>query len=254
MYMPEGGKGVKKIIIAIMVLLIGLISVGIHQNSPEVILSKIDIAKFKEGPRKLNYQVYLLGVFPVGRAVFSRDSAISLSARAKSEGLISKIYPFEAVISSIIDSKTGLPSALSQSLKTKDKEIIKEVKYDQANNTMQRGEVLRSILPETYGPLSLLAMLRGLDMRAVNEFDFNINTNQKNYAFTGNIIESEHRIKGQSHTIYRLKARIFRRDKNLYHQSRVDIVFLDNAGKTPIYVKVFASGGLITIRLVNSDY
>lgn len=247
----------KKVIIAILIILAALLSVSAYQNNPQTILKKIDIARLESQPKQLIYKVYFLGIFPLGKALIEDNGLVRfegkdlylLSARAGSDGLVSKLYPFSAHIDSYLELKTFLPAIFIQQLKTKDKEIIKEARYDQANNIMEIAGQKRNILPETYEPLSALCRLRSLDLEKISNFDLNVNNNQKNYAFSGDITKEEIRLKDGTAKFYRLKGKIFRRDKNPYHQSQVEFVLLGNKQRIPVFIRVFASGALITARL-----
>lgn len=248
----------KKVLIVITVSLVLALSVSAYQNNPRTILASLDAVKLENQSKQLVCKVYFLGLFPVGRAVLKDEGLMKLegkdfyhlSAQAGPEDLINKIYPFAAGIDSYLDPKTFLPVFFRQDIQTKDKEIRKEVSYNQINNVMEINGERRTIFPETYEPLSVLHKLRRMDLANISSFDLNINTNQKNYAFTGEISKENIQIKGGSLGIYKLKGRIFRRDKNPYHQSKIEIVLLDNGPKTPVFIRVFSSGALITVRLI----
>ena len=251
----------KKIIIIIVIILIAMIAISTYQNNPRTILANLDTAKLESQDKQLICKVYFLGIFPVGRAVIRDEGLVKfeggnfyhLNAQAGVESLIAKIYPFSANIDSYLDPGTFLPVVFRQDIQAKDEGLKKEVKYDQTNNVMEIGGEKRIILPETYEPLSVLYKLRRIDFSKISSFDLSINTNQKNYAFTGDITKENIKTKSGSAGIYRLKGKIFRRDKNPYHQSKIEIVLLDNAVKTPIFIKVFASGALITVRLIGQE-
>lgn len=248
----------KKIIIAILVISTAAIFISAWQNNPKTIINKIDIARLESQSKQLMFKVYFLGIFPLGKAVLEDNGLVRfegkdlylLSAQANADGFISKLYPFSASLESYLEAKTFLPVIFRQKLRTKDKETAKEARYDQANNVMEIAGQKRNILPQTREPLSALYKLRRLDLDAVSNFELNINTNQKNYAFTGSIASEDIQTKNGPANIYRLKGRIFRRDKNPYHQSQVEFVLLGNEQRTPVFIKVFASGALITARLV----
>lgn len=250
----------KKILVAVVLVLAVVVFISASGNNPQAILSRIGPDKLNADAKELVYKVYLFGALPAGEAViadkgldmFDRRDVYHLSALAKGTELISKIYPFEAALDSYLEPGTFLPLFFKQTLRAKDKETAKEVRYDQKNGIMLIALVKRSILPETYEPLSALYKLRRMDFNSLKAFDLNINTNQKNYAFTGSINKEELRLNNQGLNIFRLKGKIFRRDKNPYHQSHLEIVFLDNPQKTPLYIKVFASGALLTVRLTDS--
>lgn len=248
----------KKIIIACAVIAILLTVFSSHQNSSTAILAKLKTYDPKARNTQFCYRICLFGIFPVGKATLSDKGIVifrdifyyHLNAKAESEGVFFRIYPFSVNIDSYLAPKGLLPSIFLQDIKAKDKEIVKEVHYNQVNHIMQIKEERRSILPETYEPLSALLRLRGMDLEKTTAFDLNINTNQKNYAFSGMVKKGMAKLGEKNVKLYKLNAKIFRRDKNPYHQSRVDFIFLNDAQKTPIFIKVFASGGLITARLI----
>ena len=251
----------KKVLIVIIVSLLLAVCLSTYQNNPQTILVNLGTARLESQTKQLIYEVYFLGVFPVGKAVFGDEGLTKLegsnfyhlSAQAGVESLILKIYPFSANIDSYLNPETFLPIVFRQNIQTKDKELKKEVRYNQINNVMEIGGEKRTIFPETYEPLSVLHKLRRMDLDKMSSFDLNINTNQKNYAFTGDITKENIRAKSGQVSIYRLKGQIFRRDKNPYHQSKIEIVLLDNGPKTPLFIKVFASGVLITVRLIGQS-
>lgn len=251
----------KKVIIAILVIVTAGLLISAYQNNPKTILDKIDVVRLESQSKQLMFKVYFLGIFPLGKAVIEDNGLVRfegkdlylLSARAGSGGFVSRLYPFSAHIDSYLELKTFLPVIFTEKLKTKDKVIAREARYNQADNIMEIAGQRRNILPETYEPLSALCRLRRLDLEKISNFDLNINTNQKNYAFSGDITKEDIRLKDSTVKIYRLKGKIFRRDKNLYHQSQLEFVLLGNGQKTPIFIKVFASGVLITARLARTD-
>lgn len=251
----------KKAIIAVLIILAAALSISAYQNNPETIINKIGIARLENQSKQLMFKVYFLGIFPLGKAVLEDNGLVRfegkelclLSARASAGGFISRLYPFSGRLDSYLEPKTLLPVIFQQKLKTKDKEIVKEARYDQVNNIMEIAGQRRNILPQTREPLSALYKLRRMDLDKTANFDLNINTNQKNYAFTGSIASVAIQTKNGPLNIYRLKGRIFRRDKNPYHQSQVEFVLLGNQDKTPLFIKVFASGALIIARLIDRD-
>ncbi len=251
----------KKLFLIMAVTAALFVLISYSRNSPEEIFSRVKAAGLMPGAKRLCYNVYLFGVLPVGSAELTEagldkhneKQLYRLNASARSSVILSKIYPLSASIDSFLEPKTLLPAMYIQNIKTKDKELAKEAIYDQTAHIMQIKGERRSILAETYEPLSALSKLRRLDLEKTNSFDLNINTNQKNYAFTGEIKRGEINANGKRTEIYILKGKIFRRDKNPYHQSKVDFIFLADEDKTPIFIKVFASGGLITARLVRAE-
>lgn len=248
----------KKVIIYILVILTAAIFISAWQNNPKTIINKIDIARLESQAKQLTFKVYFLGIFPLGEAVLEDNGLVRfegkdlylLSAQANAGGFVSRLYPFSASLESYLEVKTFLPVIFRQKLRNKDKEIAKEARYDQVNNIMEIAGQKRNILPQTREPLSALYKLRRMDLDKTANFDLNINTNQKNYSLSGDITKEDMQLKDSTIKVYRLKGKIFRRDKNPYHQSQVEFVLLGNEQRTPVFMKVFASGALITARLI----
>lgn len=246
----------KKLYIILLLLLCAVLVYGIRQNSLKEIISKAD---FSAPSGKLYYRIYLFGFLPVGNAVLE-DNGISvwnkkkvyhLSAKAQAAGIISKLYPFTASIDSYLD-ENFLPVFFKQSLKTKDKDIVKEIRFYQDKNIMEILGVTRVILAQTYEPLSAIMRLRRMDFDKESNFDLNINTNQKDYALKGTARTQGVRLGKGVIKAYVLDGRIFRRDKNHYHQTNFTAVLSGAKFNTPVLMKFFSSGILVTITLVNA--
>ncbi len=222
-------------------------------NNTDIILSRKNIINLESSSTRMYYTIYLFGFLPVGKAMFAdRElaeykglSLYKLSAEAHGSNFVNKFYPFFARIDSYIDRINFLPIFFEQTMKINKQKSVKEISYDQKNNIMRILEERRSILSETYDPLSAIYKLRRSDLDILTDFDLNINTNQKNYVFIGKVKPGNAR----DLRIYEIKGKIFRRDKNPYHQSKVDIVLAGSKVKIPVLIKVFASGAYLTIKL-----
>jgi len=245
----------RKIFIVILIVLVSAMAMALYQNNPQNILAKIKLAQLTTPARQFDFKIYLFGVLPVGKAVIedrgNEDGFRHLSARAEATGIVLAVYPFSAKIDSYLDPDLLLPLIFRQEMKVKDKELIKEITYNQQNNVMETLGVKRSILPETYEPLSAMLKIRSLDLERSATFDLNINTNQKNYAFEGTINKQNMRLNDGKIQLFRLSGKIFRRDKNPYHQSQIDIVLADGKEKLPILIKIFSAGMSIVVRLTD---
>jgi hypothetical protein len=110
----------------------------------------------------------------------------------------------------------------------------------------------RQILADTQDNLSAIFYIQHQKLEVGKTFDINVNTNQKNYRLLAEVIEkTEYAIDKGKVGVWVMHADIRRRDKNNpYHRSSMTVYFLDNADKTPLLIKVMASGFYITARLV----
>ncbi len=248
----------KSVILLVLIGLFFIVNVMFYMNNnPGVILSKKELIENSFSAKRLYYTIYLFGFFPVGQAVISDDGLMrddgqnlyKLSALAKAVGIIAKVYSFNASINSYLEPNTFLPLFYKQEIKTPDKTLAREIYYNQVKNTIKMMGEERAIFADTYEPLSAMFWLRRTDLESKEAFDLNINTNQKNYAFAGTVAKRPNK----KHNVYLLKGKIFRRDKSPYHRSSVDIVLAGNKVKTPVLIKVFASGAYIIIKLTKSE-
>jgi hypothetical protein len=58
-------------------------------------------------------------------------------------------------------------------------------------------------------------------------------------------------IKNKEYKFALIEAGIRRRDKDPYHKSNVTIVLLEGRENIPVFIKVFASGALLTAKLID---
>jgi hypothetical protein len=116
---------------------------------------------------------------------------------------------------------------------------------------MESNKLKRQILPGTLDPFSVMYYLGRQTFEPGKEFDLNINTNQKNYRFFLKVLERKAQvINGKTIGIWLVKGDIRRRDKSPRHTTSLTMWLLDNGEKTPLFVRVSASGLPITARLV----
>jgi len=209
---------------------------------------------------ELRYRIYLLGIIPIGEAVFGVQKSeqyqgkavYHLSATAQSLNVFSKFFNATAALDSYIDTKQLTPIVFKQRIAISGKQsIVREVTYDQKSGTMSIAGVKRQILANTQDPLSAIFNLRRLNFDKIKDIEMNINTNQKNYILKGTGIQQEILINKRIYKIVSAKAEIRRRDKNPYHKSSITMVLLKEKQNLPILIKVFASGVLINARLID---
>jgi hypothetical protein len=165
---------------------------------------------------------------------------------------LSRIFNGYAILDSYVDMEGMSVVEFRQKIVVTGKQdLYREATYDQAKGIMTIGGIERQIYPDTQDQLSLMANIRRMDLDKVKGVEFNVNTNQKNYLFKGTVEPKDIAIKGRSYRIYLVNSTISRKDKNPYHKSNVDMVLLKNQGdNTPLLIKVFAGGFLISAKLV----
>lgn len=248
----------KRIFIVLLVLLLCLALLQLNNNRPKVIIARMLNSAAPEG--RAGYLVNLLGVIPVGEAVFYKEilqdynenKVYHLSAGAENLKFYSGLFRGRASIDSYIDKNSLDPLLFRQRLSLSGKqEAQKEVFYDQTNHIMSIAADRRQILPHTQDPLSAVFNIRRMDFTKVKEFEMNINTNQKNYLLTGRARPAALFIRGQRVEIVMVEAHIARRGKNPYHKSSIYMALWKDKANLPVYIRVFSSGMLITARLIS---
>ncbi len=254
-------KMIKKVSLVVLAIFLILIFWQISQNNPAAALKYVS----KKGPippdsRRLIYAVKFLGILPVGKAiiyspqeVIYKDKAVDyLCAKVSPYPYLAKVFKFKAQIDSFIAKDTGLPVLFRQKIEVEGKKSDnKEVFYDQERRIMSLRQEERVILPNTYEPLSAILYLRKADLNKQKDFDLNLNTNQKNYGMRA-VVLSKERLNNRD--IFTLGMQIARRDKNNpYHRSKVTLYLLDDPQKTPVLIKVMASGAYIVARLIGYE-
>lgn len=248
----------KKWLVLFIVIVLCFVFVFYNNSNIKNIISGLS----KKGdiePGELRYRVYLLGIIPIGEAVFGVEKSeqyqgqavYHLSATAQSLNVFSKFFNASAALDSYIDTKQLAPIVFKQRIAISGKQsIAREVTYDQKSGIMSIAGVKRQILANTQDPLSAIFNLRRLNFDKIKDIEMNINTNQKNYILKGTAIQQEILINKRIYKIVSAKAEIRRRDKSPYHKSNISIVLLKEKQNLPILIKVFASGVLINARLI----
>ncbi len=248
----------KKCIILFMVIIASLSFVVYNNSNIKNIISGL-AKKGDIKPGELRYRIYLFGILPVGEAVFGVEKTeqyqgqkvYHLSAAAQSLNVFSKFFNGSAALDSYVDIKGLAPIVFKQKIAISGRQgIDREVTYDQKNGIMSIAGVKRQILPDTQDSLSAIFNLRRLNFDKIKDIEMNINTNHKNYILKGTAVQREISINKKIYKIVSAKAEIRRRDKNPYHKSSITIVLLREKENIPILIKVFASGVLINVRLI----
>jgi len=208
----------------------------------------------------VNFEIKLFGFLPIGDAIveekgltlFNDKKVYRIALIAKSKKIFSRLIQAELRIDSYVDSESFLPVHYKEILRVSGKdERAKEITYNQHRNTMIAEGKKVKILPNTLDPLSAFNYVRQIDFNNVKYFDLNINSNQKNYIFRGEVDEIRYNIKDREVRVWRLTGYIKRRDKDPYHASRVSVWFLDNKSKTPLFVKIFFPRIFCSARVSN---
>ncbi len=249
----------KKTLLIFLVIILFLVFIWQNNNNPKIIISRL-VKKGAIGSGDLKYKVNLFGIIPAGEAVFTAEKTedyngakvYHLNASVRPLKLYSGVFDGYAIVDSYVDVRSLNPLLFKQNVKSPGKEKPeKEIFYDQVKGVMTLDGVQRQILPNTQDPLSAVFNLRHMDLSKIKEIEMNINTNQKNYILSGKIKERTITVKKQLYKIAVIEAVIRRRDKDPYHKSNVTFVFLEGKENIPVLIRVFASGALVTAKLID---
>lgn len=255
-------KIIKYISLILLVFLLTIFVVNAYNSNTGVILKRV--FRGREGsPKILTYRIYIFGLFPAGKAVFydkeplklDEKDVYHLKAEASSLDLIAPFFKAQVSLDSFIDPLTYSPVLFKQNTLISGKPTQeKEVFYDQKEKTMTLSGVKREIMPDTQDPLSLMFNLKKMNFEKNQIMEFGINTNQKNYIFKGSAEAKDLTAGNIKYRLYFGKAEIKRRDKNNpYHRSQVTMWLVKMGDENvPILIKIFASGFLVQVRLVDA--
>ncbi len=249
----------KRLLFILLVIILFSVSVANNNSNPKNIIMGLT----KRGamqPGDLRYKVYLLGVLPIGEAIFgierieeyNGEKVYHLHAVAQSSKAFSKFFSGSALLDSYVNTGQLNPIVFKQKvIISGKKDIDREVTYNQKTGVMSIVGVKRQILPNTQDPLSAILNIKRMDFNKVKEWEMNINTNQKNYILKGIATQQGIIVNKKTYRIVLAKAQIKRRDKNPYHKSNISMVLLEEKENIPILIKVFASGILINAKLID---
>jgi hypothetical protein len=216
----------------------------------------------KEGLRsgELRYKAYLLSILPVAEAnigvkkeeEYKGKKVYHLTATVKNLDYLSRLFNGYAIMDTYVDlERMNVIEFKQKIVVTGRQDLYRQATYDQEKGIMTIGGVERQIFPDTQDNLSLIVNIRRMNLDIVKDIEFNINTNQKNYIFKGKVEPKDIKIRGKTYRIYLVNSTIRRKDKNPYHKSNIDLVLLKNGDdNTPVLIKVFAGGFLISAKLV----
>lgn len=249
----------KKILLVVAVAILALVFIARNNSNPKSILAGLS-NDYGLSPNELIYKIYFLGCIPVGEAIiytaklesYNGNQVYHLVGQAKNAKLFTRFCKVSANLDSYIDKMTGNPLVFKQSLSISGKkESSKLVTYDQVNNTMAIAGVERSTYPNTQDPLSVIYNLMHMDLDKMESLEFSLNTNQKNYYISGDVKKQTIYLGKKEYNLAIVNSEIKRRDKNPYHKSNVAITLSQGRENIPILIKVFASGLLINVKLVD---
>ncbi len=234
--------------------LIVLILINLYNNNLSVISARSRVNQGIE-PMMLAYRVYVMGFLPVADVSFTMPVPVMLAgkqvlkmdASGRTLSWIKPLFSGHMGLESFVDAQSGLPIQFTQELSRSDKDVqLKTASYDQDRHTMEIAGVSREIMPQTYDILSVLEHLRSMNLSGVENLEFCLNTNQKNYLLQGQVTF-------QDTDSAVIKAQIFRKDKNPYHRSHLTMYLAKKTRNIPVLIKVFASGMVIHARLVSAE-
>ncbi|MFA5156204.1 MAG: DUF3108 domain-containing protein [Candidatus Omnitrophota bacterium] len=251
----------KKIIFLFVITAVICFVIATVNNDPAAAI----YALLKKGPIKegnLVYRIYAFGFIPIGNAkinkaaaeIYNGNSVYHLSAAAKSANYLSRIFNATGQLDSYIDAQTHNPIAYRQRVSIANKDwAVKEIAYDQQNATMTIAGVKRQILPNTQDSLSAIYNIRLIDLNKVRDFEVFLNTNQKNYLMKGSVSAQTVTAGNKIFKIAVANAEIKRYDGNPHHKSKISIIMLKDHANIPALIKVFASGAMISAKLIEIE-
>lgn len=210
------------------------------------------------------YQINIFGIVPAGKlSIYAPRTSVEnneeyriLTADAQTFPWVSALYSARTNLVSTMRVQTLSPREFKQITAIQgEPETEKVIFYDQAKGIMKIGKEERTIAPKTQDPLSLIYNLQELDFTSLQSFEYIINTNQKNYAFSATVKPVPISLSQNTAKGYLVKADIRRKDKlNPYHRSKVDIFFLAYQHENvPLVINVFASGFFVNLKLIALD-
>jgi len=231
-----------------------------YNNNPRIIISRLHNIRDIQEITELRYTVYFLGIIPVGKAVFNParieefmgKQTHHLSATAETSEFFPKSFAAKASLDSFVEDRQFNPLLYRLKLTVSGrKDINEEITYNQKDGFMSVAGVKRFILPNTQDPLSAMFNIMRMDFEKITEFQINVNAHKKNYILKGIVQNKDLSVNSRLQKIYILKGKVFRQDKNPYHQSSVTVILLKEKFNIPCLIEVFSGGLLIKTRLVS---
>ena len=254
-------KKLKSVFLILVAVVFVLSLIQIIADSPSLIVKKLENKDLNS--KTVVLKLKLLGVVPVGIAKieelgverFKGSRVYHIKATASMLPYFAKFFKAKAGADSYVDVKKLHSLRFLQHAETPgDYDYNREIIYDQRRKIMKIGDTEREILEDTQDPLSAIFYLRKQEFEVGKEFNVNINTNQKNYLLAAKVLSyKEISIGGEKNRLWLMNAEVKRRNKSRRHKTSVKIWFLDDETKTPILIRIMASGGLIKARLVGVE-
>lgn len=252
----------KKIILVLCIMSIGALAIYRHTNDPKSTLSLFD-GNNKLPALHLKYRVYLFGIIPVAEATLENAKTEAyngvmvyrLRATAKSMRYLSPFFYFSAVLDSYVNKETMNAMKFRERITIPGKKHIdKEIVYDQNAGVMVSDSVQRVIVVPTQDPLAAVFNIMRMDFNKNATFKMNLNTNQKNYDFTGKTKAYGLSSNNKLFKMILAEAEIKRASKNPYHRSMVTLILLQEQENVPVICRIFAGGFVIVAKLVGLQY
>lgn len=251
----------KKILIAIITLAIACVAIACINSSAGRALNAL-VRKGNINVSHLRFKVYLFGLLPVGELKlenkgieeYDAQRVYHLGAEAKTLDYLSPVFKASAMMDSYVAEQGLYPLAFRERMFISGRaNAEKEIIYDQKNNYMSIGGIKRQIPPATQDYLSAIFNLQRADFSQSDEISLTINTNQKNYSFSGRVYPKVFYSNRKGYKVFLINAEVKRKDKNPYHKSVLSFALLETeSGNIPILIKVFAQGAFINIKLVDT--
>ena len=257
----------KTILLILFICLIGILIsllINMYNNSPEVILEKINRQltinqKIKSNIKKENFfysdkfftfDVIYMNILKTAIAKLSLEKTnldknvlVLLKAILEPTDFIKKNYDAKIVISSNVLGQTGLPFEYNEIVTIPDKVTYKKIIFDQYQHLAIRDGKKYKIPENTYEPLSVFFRFLAEDYVIDSEIKFNIFTKEDIYEFRATPIEIKN-------GIYKIKGEVGRqRERSTLHNVQFTIWVKNDTIRVPLLIRCVSSAGIVYLRL-----
>lgn len=255
---PKGGEMFKKVILVTLLVLVFVCAIQFTRqsilNNPQKIYDSIlpeykylaDLSpkdKVYAPQRNLTYALTYMNLVPLGKVGMSAEKAgrrVSLKAAVETTEVVKKLYKVDLQVESLIDKDTFYPLKYTEIINLPDRKKIKEIVYDQDNNTMERKGKKYKIPPSTLCPISAFYYLQTEDFKLGRKHKLTIVSKEDVYFLKMETVE-------ETGNILKLKGSVRRRNLSSTHGTDFTLWISEDL-RIPLLFKVTTEAGSITAR------
>lgn len=253
---------IKFAFLAIFIIIVISFVIEIISNTPACVLKNL-IKKGTLDSQKLTLKINYLLFIPVGEAKleilgkerFRNADLVHIRAQAKTFDFVKSIFHAKATVDSYIDPVQLHSVYFIQHLEMINKpDENKELSYDQKRHIMTyqgpRGSEKRVVDEHAQDPLSAVFFIQNKKFKIGDSFKLSLNTNQKNYVVSVNVISKQIvKISDKDYEIWLTQSSVSRKDKNPRHKSSYKAWFLVyNNINSPILIKAMTNIGPVVAK------